>query len=507
MKLVGKYPWAPWMIFIACGFFLAVILMFVSGVLFASGLQWEYVWVIDLLIGIFIIGGIGLVLVEKSRYIGSLIVALYVPALYYFGPYTNRMIYDALFLGIAVGIAITAYFIYRIRFDWLARTLKYLMDVFVIVFIGYLIFVIAKNYSRISQQGTLIFFIVAIILTIGLYFFLSKNLIAVTSSDVLIIGPQSSGKSYVIAALALHLARQNRAVANSYIFSQSPDAINRLTIQNIVTAYQNGIKLEPTNANELAYYQFDGVVWGIIPLRVTCLDYAGGLVGGRKFDLINEQNYENKVNLIAQIMGRTPTEVLKNFGDITFFWNDYYEHFRNDFYATFDDIVPAFIYARLLKAGKIVFLIDGEKILSSGVKDPDWDSYLTNIHRLIESLGEDKDYAFAITKADLIPDIKNIIRGEKTPEGVITIPGISEDSKRAIEIEDTKIKDLFVNNFHLKTIYNAIMKDSFIRLQYIEGFLISVDCNPRTPEQADNAVTKNPTPWRLKEIARYIMKF
>jgi hypothetical protein len=506
MKLVGKYPWAPWMIFIAFGFFLAIILAFVSGVLFATGLQWEYVWAIDLLIGIFIIGGIGLILVEKSRYIGSLIIALYVPALIYFSVYTHRIILNALFLGIAVGIAMTAFFIYKIRFDWLARTLKYLMDVFVIVFIGYLISVIANNYSKISAQGTLVYFIVAILLTIGLYFFLSKNLYAVTSSDVLIIGPSGSGKSYVIAALALHLVRQNRAVANSYIFSQNPDATDRLTIQNIATAYQKGEKLEPTQMNEMAYYQFNGVVWGVIPIRVTCLDYAGGLFGGKRFELINEQNYENKVNLIAQIMGRTPTEVMRNFGDISFFWNDFYEHFRSDFYATFNDIVPAFIYARLLKAGKIVFLIDGEKVLSSGAKDPEWDSYLLNIHRLIESLGDDKDYAFAITKADLIPDIKNIIRGEKTPEGVITIPGISEDSRKAIEIEDAKIKNLFADNFHLNTIYNAIMKDSFIRLQYIEGFLISVDCSPRAADKADNAVTGE-HPWRLKEIARYIMKF
>ena len=505
MKLRGHYSWAPWAIFIACGLLLALILAFLSGVLFATGLRWEYVYVIDLLIGIFIIGGFGLVLVEKSRYIGALMIAIYVPALIYFSVITQRIIPDALYTGIGVGIAVTALFIYMIRFDWLARSLLYLMLGFVVIFIGYLLSVIFGNYTTISAQGTLVYFLVAIILTIGLFFFISRNLHAVTSSDVLIIGPQSSGKSYVNAALALHLSKNNSAVARSYLFSQSEDAGERLNIENIATKYQRGIKLEPTNANELAYYQFNGRLWGIIPIRVTCLDYAGGLVGGRRFERINEQNYESKVNLIAQIMGKTPTEVMRDFGEIDFFWGEYYKNFRSDFYAYFDDIVSAFIYARLLKAGKIVFLIDGAKLLSTSAQDPEWDNYLSNILRLVGSLGDEKDYAFAITKADLIPDIKNIIRGEKRPDGE-EIPGISEDSRNAREIEETKIKELFANNFYLKSIYNAIMKDSFIRLQYIEGFLISVDCSLRTGDKQDIDVTGQ-HPWRIKEIARYIMKF
>jgi ABC-type dipeptide/oligopeptide/nickel transport system ATPase component len=505
MKLLGKNPWAPWAIFIVCGVSLALILAFLSGVIFAKGLQYEYVQIIDLLIGIFIIGGFGLVLVEKSRYIGALIIALYIPALLYFS-YTNRVIYDSLFLGIALGIIITSYFIYKIKFDWLARTLKYLIDIFMIIFIGYLIFMIIQNYSQISKNGTLIYFIIAILLSIGLYIFLSKNLYAVTSSDVLIIGPSSSGKSYVIAALAVNLVREYQATANSYIFSKDPDAGNRLAIANIANKYQNGYQngkgiLESTSMNEMAYYQFTGRRWGIIPLTVTCLDYAGGLFAAHKFEKIEEQNYENQVQLIAQIMGRTPTEVSRDFGNIEFFWNDFYQQFRNDFYTNFDDIVPAFIYARLLKAGKIIFLIDGQKIQSQTATDPDWENYLTNINRLIASLGENKDYAFAITKADLIPDIKNIIRGEVTQTGV-TVPGVSENSEKAREIEKSKIEFIFSENYFLKNIYNTIMKNSFIRLQYIEGYLISVDCSPRITDDVTGY-----HPWRLKEVARYIMKF
>ena len=200
-------------------------------------------------------------------------------------------------------------------------------------------------------------------------------------------------------------------------------------------------------------------------------------------------------------MGRTPTEVSRDFGNIEFFWNDFYQQFRNDFYTNFDDIVPAFIYARLLKAGKIIFLIDGQKIQSQTATDPDWENYLTNINRLIASLGENKDYAFAITKADLIPDIKNIIRGEVTQTGV-TVPGVSENSEKAREIEKSKIEFIFSENYFLKNIYNTIMKNSFIRLQYIEGYLISVDCSPRITDDVTGY-----HPWRLKEVARYIMKF
>ncbi len=509
MKLLGKNPWAPWAIFIICGASLAVILAFLSGVIFAKGLEYDYVWIIDLLIGIFIIGGIGLVLVEKSRYIGSLIIALYVPALLYFS-YTNRVIFDSLFLGFAIGIVITVYFIYRIRFDWLARTLKYLIDVFVIIFIGYLIFMIFQNYSQISRNGTLIYFIVAILLTIGLYLFLSKNLYAVTSSDVLIIGPTSSGKSYVIAALAVHLNQKYDAVADSFIFSREPDAVTRLSMANIANKYQRGEKLGATKMNEMAYYQFSGRRWGIIPFTVTCMDYGGGHFAANRFEQINEQNYEDRVQLIAQIMGRTPTEVSRDFAKIEFLGDEFYQQFKNEFFANFDDIVPAFLYARLQKVGKIIFLIDGTKIQSQTASDPDWESYLTNINRLISALGENKDYAFAITKADLIPDIKNKIRGEVSQTGGVNIPGISEDSEEAKNIEKKKINYIFSENYFIRNIFNTIMKNAFIRLQYIEGFLVSVDNSTRTSDDVtgpQDGTETGPQMWRIKEVARYIMKF
>ncbi len=495
MKKVGEHFWAPWAFFIACGLALATVLIYISPTIFEAGLRGDLVQILDVLIGIFIIGGFGLMLVEKSRYIGLLLLTLSVPSLVYF-VIQDRILMDSLILGFVIGIAITGFLIYKIRFDWLAKSLKYFVDAFLVLFIAYMIWVIWENYSSISQSGTLVFFIVAILLAIGLYVLLSKNLFAVTSSDALVIGPTGSGKSYFIAALAVFLVRNQSAHTKSIIFSPNEDAPDRLSIANIASKYQRGQRLDATLMNEMAYYVFTSRFMRVIPVDVTCLDYAGGRFARGNFDLINETNYTNTVQLIAQLTGRSPAEIQREFGNITFF-QQFFQNFRADFYSNFDDIVPAFIYARLLKAGKIIFLIDGERLQNANEGDEDWTSYLVNIDRLVGSLGENKDYAFAITKADMIPEIKEKLRGG--PNGVPG--GVPEDSKEALEIEKSHIESLFKGNIHLASIYNTVMANSFIRLRYIEGFLISVDAHYRETNDVLGYY-----PWRIKEIARYILK-
>ena len=500
MKLKSDKFWVPWVLFCGMGLILAYVLSFIVITLKLS-LDADYVQILDVLLGCFIICGLGLMIVEKSRYIGLLIVAITIPPLIYFSFIQIKIMVQFLGIGICIGAGITGFCIYKIRFDWLAKIVKYLIDIFVIIAIGYSVSKMIEN------MGYLPYFFVAIIAAIGLWFFFTKNLFAITSSDVFVFGPSHSGKSVFIAALGMEIAK-SQGFSKSYIFSQSSDAPSRLTVTAMASRLAAGHEPEQNRTNEMAYYEFPAKKWGIIPLTVTSLDYAGGLVGKENIDKISKINYNAMIQYFTQILNRSPSDLKMDFGDIHFLV-DFKNNHTEDFYNNFDLIVPAFAYARLLKAGKIIFLLDGAKLHSLATDDENWISYIDGIGRLIDELGDDKDYSFAVTKADLIPSMvkKESAIGEKYPTNqeisigdlVRTYPA---NSKEANKLEKEYFEQLLQSNLAFSNIFNAIMSEQFIKTKYVDGFMISVDASKRVGDDI-----KGYHPWRMKKIIDYVFKF
>jgi hypothetical protein len=509
MKVKSEKYWVPWVIFCGMGLILAVVLSSIIRVL-DWHLQENYVQVLDVLLGIFIICGLGLMVVEKSRYIGLLIVAIAIPSLLYFTILPPvKIMAEFLGIGICIGAAITGFCIYKIHFDWLAKIVKYLIDIFVIIVIGYTVSKMIEDSTIIMNMGYLPYFIVAIITIIGLWFFFTKNLFAITSSDVFVFGPTGSGKSVFIAALGMEIAK-SQGFSKSYIFSQNPDAPSRLTVNAMAHRLAQGQVPEGNRSNEMAYYEFPAKKWGIIPLIVTSLDYAGALVERENIDKISKINYNAEIQYFSQVLNRSPSDLKMEFGNIQFLV-DFKNNHTEDFYNNFDLIVPAFAYARLLKAGKIIFLLDGSKLHSLITDDENWISYIDGIGRLIDELGDDKDYAFAVTKADLIPSMtkKESSTGEKfSPENqeasigdmVRTYPA---DSKEATQLEKEYFEHLLRSNLAFTNIFNRIMSEQFIKTKYVEGFMISVDASKRGGRPGIEGYN----PWRMKKIIEYVFKF
>ena len=507
MKLKSDKYWVPWVIFCGMGLILAFVLSAIITTL-KMGLQLEYVQVLDTLLGIFLICGLGLMLVEKSRYIGFLIVAITIPSLLYFTFFYIKIIPTFLGIGVCIGAGITGFCIYKIRFDWLAKIVKYLIDIFVIIAIGYTVSKMIENYTQIMNMGYLPYFIIGIITAIGLWFFFTKNLFAITSSDVFVFGPSGSGKSVFIAALGMEIAK-SQGFSKSYIFSQNSDAPNRLTVTAMARKLAAAQLIEANKTNEMAYYEFPAKKWGIIPLTVTSLDYAGGLVSKDNIDKISKINYNAMIQYFAQVLNRSPSDLKMDFGNIHFLV-DFKNNHTEDFYNNFDLIVPAFAYARLLKAGKIIFLLDGAKLHSLIPDDENWISYIDGIGRLIDELGDDKDYAFAVTKADLIPSMwknessigeKYPIAGQEVSIGNL-VRTYSPASKEANKLEKTYFEQLLQSNLAFTNIFNTIMSEQFIKTKYVEGFMISVDASKR---EGDSITGYHP--WRMKKIIDYVFKF
>jgi len=446
--------------------------------------------------------------VEKSRYIGLLTVAITIPPLIYFSVFDAKIIPEFLGIGICIGVGITGFCIYKIRFDWLAKIVKYLIDIFVIIAIGYTVSKIIENSDIIMSQGHLPYFIVAIITAIGLWYFFTKNLFAITSSDVFVFGPTGSGKSVFIAALGMEIAK-SQGSSRSFIFSQNPDAPSRLSVVAMARRLAAGHAIAANNENEMAYYEFPTKKWGIIPLKVTSLDYAGAHVAKQNIDKISKINYNAEIQYFAQVLNRSPSDLKTDFGDIQFLV-DFKNNHTEDFYNNFELIVPAFAYARLLKAGKIIFLLDGTKIDSLDTEDENWIAYIDGIARLVDELGDDKDYAFAVTKADLISSM-----GKKEPDGGEKYPSSDQevsignmvrmynaDSKEANRLEKEYFEQIFKSSLAFTNIFNTIMSEQFIKTKYVEGFMISVDASKR---EGDSITGYHP--WRMKKIIDYVFKF
>jgi len=466
------------------------------------GLQKEYVEILDTLLGIFIICGLGLMLVEKSRYIGFLIVAITIPSLVYFMFFYVKILPEFLGIGMCIGACITGFCIYKIHFDWLAKILKYLIDIFVIIAIGYTISKMYENFDVIMNTGYLPYFIIGIITAIGLWFFFTKNLFAITSSDVFVFGPTGSGKSVFIAALGMEIAKK-QGFSRSYIFSQNPDAPSRLTVVAMARRLAAGNAIEGNRSNEMAYYEFPAKKWGFIPLKVTSLDYAGSYVAKENIDKISKINYNAEIQYFSQVLNRSPSDLKAEFGDIQFLV-DFKNNHMEDFYNNFDLIVPAFAYARLLKAGKIIFLLDGAKVHSLNEEDENWIAYIEGIGRLINELGDEKDYAFAITKADLIPSKseKLSLGEEKYPSVGDMIRSYPPNSKEADRLEKKYFERFFKSNPDFANVFNAIMNEQLIKTKYVEGFMISVDASKR-----DGDSITGYHPWRMGKIIDYVFKF
>jgi hypothetical protein len=108
----------------------------------------------------------------------------------------------------------------------------------------------------------------------------------------------------------------------------------------------------------------------------------------------------------------------------------------------------------------------------------------------MRTMGEHKNYAFTITKADNIA-----IYGEK----VRNTPERSAEAKYIIREIFNKLID---KNSEFKAVYEDIGIGKLLKSYYIESFMVSVDASRRE----ENAVIQY-HPWRLFEIVDYVMKF
>jgi hypothetical protein len=243
---------------------------------------------------------------------------------------------------------------------------------------------------------------------------------------------------------------------------------------------ENG-KLPKSNLRtDLAIYMLSGKK-NLKPVGMTFVDYGGEHT--KDFKPLHFK--EIVAELIARFNIKEPQKLEQNIENLDFIKNLRDTH-KDDFAASVDKVTFAHIYKKFERAGKIIFLVDGDHIVSYYNEGK---SELTKLFGhysdIISLFGSEKSYAIVVTKTDQLKDLSKIL----------------EDSEEAKKIEH-EMYDLFCEIPTFKEIVNKAYQ------MPICMYAISVDATmkPLTIAEEETEVQRKHlkiNPWRVGEIGKF----
>ena len=188
----------------------------------------------------------------------------------------------------------------------------------------------------------------------------------------------------------------------------------RLKIENMLVDIENG-KLPKSNLRtDLAIYLLSGKK-NFKPVGMTFVDYGGEHT--KDFKPLHFK--EILTELSARFNIQEPQTLEQNIENIDFIKNLRDNH-KDDFAASVDKVTFAHIYKRFESAGKIIFLVDGDHVVSFNNEGKnELTKLFGHYSNIINLFGNEKSYAIVVTKIDQFRDLSPIL----------------EDSEEAKEIE------------------------------------------------------------------------
>lgn len=461
---------------IIIGILTSILFIKVIPLFLVSDIPYKIKLFLFFLYGVFVISGIGMILKESSRTGGILIVSISIPMLYHFVS-TGYIITKYLLMGIVVGFLINIYAILRNRYDVLAKITKiFLFCIYLIyiiyIFYGFLLpyFSLTRVYELYSSPKIFIGFI-GLGLTTFIFVLIIKNIRGIKASEMFVFGKTGSGKTYLMLALYNDIIHFYDGAHREVIISSSKETEEELRIESMLACIDEGHMIRSTLRNEVAMYILEGKTKGIIPVRLTVIDYGGE----HTLDISKEKYLEV---VLSKKMDIDQYEIQEKIGSISFL-----EDIKKDkdFSYKIRDIIPAYLYRCLENAGKIIFLIDGYlvKDLIIEKKKGELIKLFGFYKRLIDVFKINKKYAFVVTKTDAFKNIKNI----------------EEDSDDAKKIEKEIYYRLYNEIHTFKEIVNNINTSFYF-------YTVSVDF---TRDDDNKALRINP--WRVKEVVKFGFQF
>lgn len=422
----------------------------------------------------FVFGALGMILEARSRVGGILLLTVSLQFAYVFSQ-NGFLRFDGILLGLAESGYLTYYSVVNNRFDRLALYLRRFIKTFFALIFLYLLSQILYNITI----NEILELIVLIGTFCAVYSLLMKTVYGIKAFDVFIYGPSQSGKTLLLLAFYNHFINYLNGQKEELIVSDTNE--ERLKIANMLIEIESG-KLPKSNLRtDLAIYLLSGKK-KFKPVSMTFVDY-----GGEHIDDFNPLQFKKVIaELNTRFNIKEPHKLEQNIENIDFIKNLLDSH-KDDFAASVDKITFAHIYKKFEGAGKIIFLVDGDHIVSY------YDGGKYELIRLfghyswiIKLFGDKKSYAIVVTKTDQFRDLSTTL----------------ETSEEVKEME-RNIYDIFCQIPTFKEITNMASQVP------IYMYAISIDATMKpfnVKEDKKDIQRKNLkiNPWEVVEIEKFI---
>ncbi|MBO4235435.1 MAG: hypothetical protein J5928_03190 [Firmicutes bacterium] len=468
---------------------------------------------VELLCGIFFAVAIGMLFNEDSR-INGLIYAIAVSVVTYFYMISPGVNIDLLQMMCSIGLIIGIFFVlstvFKNRFDNLVIVAKIILTLIFLTIIGFLSYEILLAITDTTYALALqsfFFFGAGILLAIALYKIAMKITVGVRASEIFVIGPRSSGKTYFVLGLWHYIIRQNGHTNDGIVLTGDPnDKGDALKISSMYEKVKLHQVLPRTFTYQMVIYEFYGKKFGIIPVKWTVVDYAGEYCNE-----LNDEKFNNAISKLSESMDMNLEEVRRKAGTGEFveeIKRSHADKLLSDPEFT-KSVIIATMYGNFLKAGKVIFLVDGEKIADTKKGHAQLarefggyiNTLINDLHRNSSSYFKStKKYAFVVTKTDLVFWKNGAIRRKVNSENDDKLSDVPENSQQALAIENSLYEILEMNDAFMN-IKNMI---DDLSMHFIA---VSVDASsePLPVEEGteNEIVPTNLAPWGFSRIFKF----
>ncbi len=481
MRVRGKLNLFNPIIFLLC-LALSILFLLASSELIVSSIAWYTAAILSFFIALFISSGIGMLFEERSRFGGQLLLAAFLPFLYFFWSHDNILRLDGLVPGLISGVGFILHSFMNNRFDIVAKRTRFFLKLF---FVGVVAFLFAIFMNLIFKEDTreipqyalsgsndLFMIMLSFFTLVILYALLMKFVRGIKASDVFVYGPSKSGKTLLLLALYNQFIHYYNGRRTETIISSSREE-DYYRIENMLAELKNGKQPKSNQKTDLTMYTLRGKK-SIKPIEFSFVDYGGEFTE----NLTPDEYFKAILKINKQIPEIDRHTLNENIGKHEFI-KDLKDKHPDETVYILDQLVLAYIYKKLENAGKVVFLVDGEHIVSYHEGGA---GYLTRLFgqysRIMDLFGEGKSYAFVVTKADKIKNIHDVM----------------DNSKDALNIEK-EIFNMLIEIDTFKEIQNRATKEPIHFYAVSANALKSID-------QHEEAI-KNIYPWRVEQIAKF----
>jgi len=437
--------------------------------------------VVSLLLGFLLICSIGFYYDESSKICGTFFFFFLVPLILSYTLLNNVLYLDFFVYGMLIGIIISGYYIinhhHEIFSNYVKVTLKLFTAVMLfIVFYNFLMFIFTNGFINgyVNNKLGFITYILNIIIIIGIYLLVVRQIKGVDGSKVFVFGPSRSGKTYFMLGMYKQFVGFFGGHSKEVIICGVQKEETSFSLAHYLGQIDKNEPLQSNVQDMVGIYTLMGKKGEFKNIELAIVDYAGEWV----HDLISKIDPVNNAKIIAKLSDRLDIDqktLADNIGFVKFI-KSIKENHREIIPTIIEDVVLSFIYKRLTSSGKIIFLIDGDKVAKDDGPSRDELTRLFGYYaNIMDFVGEEKQYALIVTKTDKIKPIDTI----------------AENSLQAEDIE----KDIF-EKLHTFTTFQAIEGKAGSTPLFF--FTVSVNPMNKNDQQISQIF-----PWRFGEVAKF----